>query len=150
MAAVRPQVRPAQELARHAFEPALGRRLEVGELQARGLAAGVDPHDRGQVELVARERGQVFLVERFVFEVGVHEAQALEPGRPRQLGHGYGAGRAGHDLLDAAAAVDQHADLAAALEGEPGQLDHQLRADHVFGTDAPAVEPFEALELGGL
>ncbi|OPZ59314.1 MAG: hypothetical protein BWY87_01063 [Deltaproteobacteria bacterium ADurb.Bin510] len=150
VAEVGPQVRPAQDFADFAFQAALGRGLEVGELQARRLAAGVDPHDRGQVELVARERGQVFLVERFVFEVGVHEAQALEPGRPRQLGHGYGAGRAGHDLLDAAAAVDQHADLAAALEGEPGQLDHQLRADHVFGTDAPAVEPFEALELGGL
>ena len=55
-----------------------------------------------------------------------------------------------HDVRDFAAAVDEHADLAADLAAHLGELARELVGEHTVGRQAPAEQAVEPLDLARL
>ena len=123
-------------------------------MDAPGLAVLADLDGAHRVEPQQREVGLVVAGQRLAVEVGVDQPQAAEAVRAGaaapDVGQGELAGVADHDPLDVALAVEQHADLAADLAGDLGEVARQLGRDHLVGVDAPPVGAAQGVELGGL
>jgi hypothetical protein len=66
------------------------------------------------------------------------------------LGHLDAALGADHRVRHGAAAVDQHADLAAEVGREFGQLAREFLGDEAIGWEAAPVEALEGVNLAGL
>jgi hypothetical protein len=117
--------------------------------------AGRIDGDRGdRVEPQQAEVGQVVARERLAAQVRVDEANAAQPARtaaePPEIRQHDLRGVADHDVLDRAAAVDQHADLAMQAGGERAELRRQFGGHDVGRRDAAPVQAFQRLDLARL
>src|SRR5713226_4532124 len=118
------------------------------------LAVGAHAESRDQVQAQERQVGQVVLTQRFVAQMRVNHPNAAErlPAEAivREVGQDDLAVVPDDDVLDRAAAIDQQADLAPDLAGEPRAEPGQLPGDDgIFGYPA-AVDMLQPLQLAGL
>ncbi len=93
-------------------------------------AARVDSDRSDQIETEQGEVGQVVLGQGFTAQVGVDQAQTAEatgaPAQSADVGQHQLRCIADHDVLDAAPAIDEHADLSMKLGRDLAQVAGQL------------------------
>lgn len=123
----------------------LGQQVGVVHIARGAVRAHADGGD--QVEAQARQVEQVVVGERLVAKVRVHEAQRAEASaggaEAADVGEGQARGVADDDVLDGAAAVDQHADLAAGGEGGVEEGARELGREDPIGGDAAAEDALD-------
>jgi hypothetical protein len=126
---------------------------ERGGVGQAGQAVVADADRDDGVEAQEGQVGQVVSGEAFVGEMGLDEAEAAQAAAAgtqtapvRQLGAG---GATDQDVLDGPGAVEEHADLAADLAGEAGQLAGQFVRDEAVGGEPATDEALERLHLAG-
>ena len=130
----------------------LGQQVRV--VQHAGQPVFLHANGRDEVEPQQREVGEVVAGERLALQVRVHQAQPTQthlPGaRTADVGQLERMRVAHHHRLDVALAVEQHADLAVRLAGEPGEVPRELGADDLMHRHVTAPGVLEVLELAGL
>ena len=122
--------------------------------QLARAARGIDGDRGDRVEPEQREIGEIVARQRFAAQVGVNEPQAAEPAvaaaDTAEVGQHDLRGVADDHVLDRAAAIDQHADLAMQLRRLCRELRRELRRDDLGRSDATAVQPLQRLDLARL
>ena len=130
------------------------RREDVRRIQMAWLAVGAHAEGRDQVQAQERQVGQVVLTQRFVAQMRVDQPNAAErlPAEAivREVGQDDLSVVPDDDVLDHAPTIDEQADLAPDLAGEPCAEPGQLPGDDgIFGHPA-AVDMLQPPQLVGL
>ena len=131
--------------------PAGARAAVMGE---RGQAVAVQAHRHHGVEAQQQQVGPVVPRQPLVPQMRVEAAQAPQapPAGPQSapVGQGDRVGVTHHHVLDQPAAIEQHADLAAYLVADLGQVPGELLRDQPIGRHAAPEEALEPARLTGL
>jgi hypothetical protein len=128
-------------------------RGDVRDFDGRCFSNIRELQDCDQVELEARQVGDVIARQAFAKDVGVNEAHAAKASASGamapEIGQFEALGVADDDVLHTPAPVDDEPDLAVEVVGNRGELLCEVARDDFLDRNGAAVETFEDIALKG-